>query len=191
MAPRKKKEPLEVEGLWGIWTQRDDGAPLSIQVAELVGKQWRIETAWRELGGRLEPVAVTVAGWPEVPDSPVIADVIRRLPIGSLQKLVRQEGALLRQRVELHPSRITGGSFGPDFADLLDSADKLGGHRGVVTSPEEIEQVAAVYRRAWGRGEQVTKAVADHFHISKSTAGKRIMRARKAGLLDDVRRITR
>jgi hypothetical protein len=46
--------------------------------------------------------------------------------------------------------------------------------------------VANVYREAWDLREPVTEAVAVAFGISKSTAGKRIMAARAAGLLEGV-----
>ncbi len=58
-------------------------------------------------------------------------------------------------------------------------------------SDQELEQVAAVYRNAWIEGQPVTKAVAQAFRISRSTASKRIMKARRMGLLEGVGRSTR
>jgi len=60
--------------------------------------------------------------------------------------------------------------------------------KGVAVTPDALDEVAAVYREAWKRGAPVTDAVAQRFHISRSTAGKRIMMARKAGLLDGIGR---
>jgi transposase len=67
----------------------------------------------------------------------------------------------------------------------------IGAHRGTPTSHAELEGVAQAYLEAWGIGLPVTEAVADHFKVSKSTASKRIMKARAAGLLDEAKRITR
>jgi hypothetical protein len=180
-----------------IWTADDDGAPLSIQFAmlddrlvedlpkagatrarRLVRRQWKVETVWSTDTGRLEPVSVKVEGAGNVP---VVADVLRRLPIGTMQQAARREGARMSERIKAARPDLR-----PDDAELL---DKIGrGHRGVVTTPEEIAEVERVYLKAWKEGEPVTEAVAKEFGISKSTAGKRIMKARRAGLLATVPR---
>jgi len=49
---------------------------------------------------------------------------------------------------------------------------------------DELVQVAAVYRFAYACGDQPTRAVAAALDLPYSTAGKRVMAARKAGLLD-------
>jgi transposase len=77
------------------------------------------------------------------------------------------------------------------FADVVTVPGQMSAHRGSPTSEDELRAIAAVYLKAFGEGRPVTDAVAKHFHVSKSTAGKRIMRARAAGLLDGAKRITR
>jgi len=52
---------------------------------------------------------------------------------------------------------------------------------------EHYEEVAAVYRAAFAAGKHPTKAVADHFGVSKSTAAKKVSRARELGLLAPAR----
>lgn len=55
----------------------------------------------------------------------------------------------------------------------------LGRRRGRITEAH-LEEVASVYRDAWERGENPTKAVAVHFGRPESTAADWVMRARKA-----------
>jgi hypothetical protein len=50
----------------------------------------------------------------------------------------------------------------------------------------ELGEIARVYREAYMWGRPVTDAVAGAFHVSRSTAGKRILAARRAGLLDQM-----
>jgi hypothetical protein len=172
------------------------------QVAEVDGRQYAVMTEWDVIGGRLEPVSVTIKPFSE-PPHPVLADAIRRLPLGAMQRIRRAEmveRGQFAQRVLDGKQKLTDD---PGIAYINDlpfmkalvereaELARAGSHRGVATSPEELEEVARVYKKAWGRGAPVTKAVANHFGISTSTAGKRIMRAREAGLLNDIRRITR
>jgi len=48
---------------------------------------------------------------------------------------------------------------------------------------EHLEAVASVYTEALAEGEPPTRAVADHFDATHSTAAKWVTHARKAGLL--------
>jgi hypothetical protein len=95
-----------------------------------------------------------------------------------------------------HSVRYKGSRLEQTARELADptaaSFEEIAGpYRGRPLSMEQLERVAAVYLDAWGKGLPVTAAVADHFCIAKSTAAKRIMAARKAGLLDSAKRITR
>jgi hypothetical protein len=155
--------------------------PMSIQFAMHDGRQWKVSTIWSLESGRLEPASVTIVG---AGHACVVADVLRRLPIGTMQQTARRDGARLSARAKAARS-----DWRPDVLQLLDNMGR--GHRGVATTPDEIQRVADVYLEAWGAGRPVTEAVADEFLISKSTAGKRIMKARRAGLLDRAARITR
>jgi hypothetical protein len=53
--------------------------------------------------------------------------------------------------------------------------------------PDHFAKVAAVYTTAHRAGKHPTKAVADHFHVARSTAAKWVARCRspKLGLLGD------
>ena len=70
---------------------------------------------------------------------------------------------------------------------LLEAAAQ-GPQRGRTRTLADHEGVATVYRSAYERGDPVTEAVARAFHVSRSTAGKRIMAARRAGLLEGIGR---
>lgn len=64
-----------------------------------------------------------------------------------------------------------------------DAALRFGARRGEALQHADLVQVADAYRSAARSGQPVTKALADEFHIAKSTATKRIMKAGRAGLL--------
>lgn len=60
----------------------------------------------------------------------------------------------------------------------------LGKRRGRLTD-EHFQEVAAVYRAAWKRGDSPTKAVADHFDRPHSTAADWVLRARRKDFLGE------
>lgn len=152
------------------WTD-DDGVLQSVQYARIDGVIWAVSTWWSSSSGRLEPVSVAIAA---NDGRPVQADLIRKLPLGSMQKAARaaankiatQANAALRSR---------NAKF---YAELGKA------HRGRTMTDSELQATADVYLKAWMNGDPVTAAVASAFNISISTAGKRIMRARAAGKLD-------
>jgi len=146
------------------------------------GRWWTVTTLWKILRGRPEIVQITAL--PVDPDEIVTPELMRRLPLGEMFK---------HARTQFHGASyglIAGVPSRPGDEKAIRRFDKamLGAHRGVAASPDELGEVAAVYRKAWENGEPVKKAVATHFHISESTANKRIIRAREEGLLDDVGR---
>jgi hypothetical protein len=175
--PAKKKSTT--------WLLNLDGIPRSIQFATLGKDRFQIEMAWSWPSttntGRLEPVSVLITS----PEGDVLipVEVVRRLPIGRLQQQARRDAG--RDADHIRPRLIEVVNERP-----VDPAHR-GGHRGRPTDRAELEAIARTYLAAWGNGEPVTAAVAEKFHISKSTSAKRIMAARKAGLLDQVRRITK
>jgi hypothetical protein len=63
-------------------------------------------------------------------------------------------------------------------------------HSGRPHSDHDLSLVADIYRTALNARLPARKAVADAFNISQSTAAKRVMAARKRGLLPPVRRST-
>ncbi len=202
-AKRAKKPPID----WRLAFSHPGPGVLepagleSVQEYQLDGARWALKTFWADRNGRLEPVSVEVRALDS--DRMVQADLIRRIPIGTLQAEARADGAgqaeafadAVAKDPELtHLLEPWTGVAGPARyvdAEWAGQFAKLSAHRGVAASDAEIEEVARVYMQAWGLGLPVTAAVAAHFGIAKSTAAKRIMAARKAGLLDQAKRITR
>jgi hypothetical protein len=162
------------------WERLPNGQVLSTQPVSVGKVPLRVETSWgAHETGRYEPVSVTVSA---LSDRPLVGSDLRRVPFGSLQQAARQDAA-----------RITSSwSLPYGIARVADQLERIGlPHRGRATSEQELAEVAKVYLEAWGLGAPVTDAVMNYFHISKSAAGKRIMKARAAGLLDSARRIAR
>jgi hypothetical protein len=62
----------------------------------------------------------------------------------------------------------------------------FGARRGRLT-PEELAEVARVYREAYAAGRPPKKAVVSHFGLSDVGASKRIRLARDGGYLGEAR----
>jgi hypothetical protein len=153
---------------------------------------------WDTSGDRAEPVSVTISGGRAAVELvPITSDMIRRLPFGSLVKQARsaavpkEGGEWLRFAISLDGSPPEPEDFSKGDAFLrrveeLRPSLAAGSRRGSSLDEEVLGDVAHVYRQAWRAGMPVTATVAEAFHIAKSTAAKRIMKARAAGLLDDI-----
>lgn len=72
------------------------------------------------------------------------------------------------------------------FLSIGSAGDARG--RRTYWAGQKLVDVARVYADACARGEPPAKAVAEHFHISRSNAGKVVHRARRKGLLAPVDR---
>ena len=70
-----------------------------------------------------------------------------------------------------------------EFEAIISSRLSSDAHRGRAHSDEELQAVAEAYREAVRLGVPVQNAVAETFNVSRSTAAKRIMAARKSGRL--------
>ncbi len=135
---------------------------------------------WSTTGPRLEPVEVTIRS---VDGHPVVADHIRAIPLGTMQREARNQAAGLAATW----SKATSDS--PAMRGLLPgferpAANAGGAQRGATLTADDIAMVAAVYNQARSAGLPVTDAVAAYFTISRSAASKRIMKARASDLLD-------
>lgn len=132
---------------------------------------WRVESRWELISGRGEPVSITIK---RNDGRPMTASDVRALPLGDM--LSESRVAVGRMAEWLLASR-------PYHAGFV----ATGPHRGRSQTEDEMEQTAAVYRDAYHAGKPVNAAVASFFHVASSTASKRIMKARAAGLLDGCR----
>lgn len=134
------------------------------------GKRWTFALRWTEIGGRYEPTHLEL----HANGAPMSASAIRDLPLGGIlaeerRKHLRrvEDAARWRELTAKHRKAAR------------DDATKWGSHRGVPVTEEELERVVLAYRAAYVQGQPVTAAVAEALAVSTSTAGKRIMRARK------------
>ncbi len=161
---------------------------------------WLITVTWGSVNGRVEAVGVEMrsargsdsdaleaelAKW--LPPAsrfddnptgrqpvPITATTWRRVPVGRLVDDLRKRAA--KDREALEP--IVGAGALTAWRRPRRPA-----------APATLEDVAAVYREVWQRGDRKpTVAVARRFSISHSTAAKRVQRAREAGLLPQTSR---
>jgi hypothetical protein len=143
------------------------------------GRDWGVEIRWAVFNGRYEPVSIEF--YPRRHNtSPVTHEVIKRCPLGSILRHAR------RQHAELALAAADWPEFKGRAAEQAEEAIRFGARRGVALTPEDLRHIADIYRTAFDERQPVTAAVAAAFGISQSTAGKRIMAARRAGLLDGI-----
>jgi hypothetical protein len=86
--------------------------------------------------------------------------------------------------VELPLSELVSDARKQEFEAIFARRKSSDAHRGRAHSDEELQAVAEVYLNALSLGIPVQGAVAETFKVSKSTAAKRIMAARRSGWLD-------
>jgi hypothetical protein len=163
------RKPYEPEGPSDHFHWTDDA-----------GITWGVHFWWALIDGRYEPVEVRIIGTGR--QRPVTAETLRRIPLGGLVREMRKRHveSVTRSARETRSRKAK--------ERYRDAAVRFGGHRGVALTADDLHEVARVYSDARLRGDPVTRAVADRFHISTSTAAKRIMRARRAGFLNGAKR---
>lgn len=123
------------------------------------GQRWDVSLAFRAVRGSLILQAVEIAS--RNSRFSVSHSVLVELPLNDLVSDAR------KQEFEA----IVGRRFSSDA------------HRGRAHSDEELQEVAEAYKEAVRLGVPVQNAVAETFNVSRSTAAKRIMAARKRGYL--------
>lgn len=151
------------------------------------GRPHLVETTWRMIGGRLEPVSFELrTGRSEDDSAPQAANLP---PIGSAPPLEPRElrtispGNLLREA-----RRFVAASAKPsgpvEYDTLAGRLSALGDAARPQTSPNPTyERVANLWREAHRRGDPPSHAVRDAFGCSLDAARKKIQRARHAGYL--------
>ena len=145
-------------------------------------KQWTLAANFESIAGRAEPTSVLLT---RSDGRPVTASHIRSLPLGDLIQACR---AMVTKTASALAKMPAGSVYGliDYMAPLNQPFTATGPHRGRSQTTEELQRVADVYRAAHQSNEPVTAAVKTAFCISASTATKRIMAARKAGLLGEI-----
>ena len=176
--------------------------------ATMNGASWVIHVDWTVRDGTHEPCAVTITMKDRdnrSPEAQLTASVIRKLAIGDAIQMARHGHAIqtttqqqywelvdLRDRLD---AALAAGDGDDVMAAELDHITTelerldtvretpVGPKRGSKIADDTLQEIADVYQQAQRRGSPVTRAVATHFHVSESTAGKRIMKARERGFL--------
>lgn len=96
-----------------------------------------------------------------VDDSQITVELTRRIPLIKLEKEAKEKA----------------------FPKPKFNATLQGAQRGSTLPDDLLEEVATIYKDALNYSVSPIKAVAEAFNISKSTAAKRVMLARKQGYL--------
>jgi len=181
--------------------------------SDMNGTSWDIAVEWAVDDGTHFPCGITIAlrdRHSKPPKSGALSpNNIRRLNFRAIFAAARQPDALratarkqfdeaLLEQEQLE-SALASGHGTREIADLEAQlvehlsqlhdvlATPVGPHRGTPITDAQLEHVASIYKQAKATNQPVTQAVADAFHISVSTAGKRILKARNAGLLPPVK----
>lgn len=173
---------------------------------------WLVKVWWRAQHGVPTPVGLSLTSWtdderasgphnllPSPTDDVALPRVdgqlVRRLPVGELVETTRTalQGVLtetlagaVQHLVELQPAHRAVAearlqNWTEQTQDLREALDS--GRRGRDLGDDHYREVAAVYAQALQDGRPPTKAVQEHFTVEKSTAAKKVARARERGFL--------
>lgn len=147
------------------------------------GRLWRVTLTWDVIEDRWECVGLAIAAG--APDTPLHAVDLRALTLGRLvaesrPKLLEE---VARRREVLKDSHSA--AIESYLLRKLQSASqpKASPGRPPVHSLGHYAEVAKAYAEAYAAGDYPTRAVAEHFHMSRSAAGKQIARCRALGFL--------
>lgn len=165
----------------------------SDDTAEAITREWRsstgqrfdVEVVWVEVDGRMEPLAVTIrsvrsrdSGHEGGAEVPLSSALLREIPFGTIFKEQRSTGFRFALARSLK-AREQSDAQTEARAQRQQKAFKAVGKR----TPEGLAAIAAAYRDAHLYGSNPVATVASKFNIPRSTAAKRVMAARRAGLL--------
>lgn len=120
---------------------------------------------------------------------PITGGLLRDLPLGRMLRAALEVAA--RPLEEVHGEEVPGGAFRvpgvtPPGSAEVGNRPQLPG-RGRSMDRDTLAAVASVYLAAQREGRAPTQAVADVFGTSRSSAGRVVVQARRAGLLPPAR----
>jgi hypothetical protein len=159
---------------------------------------WELQLSWRWASAGYECTGISISLVPEADLQSITASLVRGIPVQSIIRRAREEmayedaGALL----EAYEAGVAGD---PEYAQLADelSPSVVEGLQQQVKSwtsrtarpqPEQSDadfyrEVALVYMEAMNHGKPPTLAVAKHFHVSRPTASRYLVKTREMKLL--------
>jgi hypothetical protein len=137
------------------------------------GVHWDYEAFWKDRNGAEWEISLEF----RVKRGAVI---LRAIQFASRNSATSVTHAAL---VEFPLNEIVSDARRQEFEAVVRKKRTSDAHRGRAHSGEELQAVADAYREAVRLGVPVQNAVAETFNVSRSTAAKRIMAARKSGRL--------
>ncbi|MCU1591668.1 MAG: hypothetical protein JWP11_2924 [Frankiales bacterium] len=195
-APRETSMlwPDPAAGPWRlrVWWRAQHGVPTPVGMSMT---SWIDENEQRASG----PHNVLPVGTDDVALPKLDGRLVRRLPVGQVLDTTREQlhdalrehlaGAaehveeLSRQGKPAHSavSEARLVTFTEQTQDLRAALDS--GRRGRDLGDDHYREVAAIYAQALRDGRSPTKAVQEHYTVEKSTAAKKVARARERGFL--------
>ena len=169
---------------------------------------WWVKVWWRVQRGVPTPVGFSITSWvdekstewsgphnalpwetEDVELPKIDGQFIRALPMGNLLDVARKQ---LADFLNLHSTREPEADWPQEWveslrkwqAELVPEREAVNsGRRGRDLGDAHYREVAEVYAAALQAGESPTKAVLEHFTVSKSAAAKKVARARDRGFL--------
>ena len=158
-------------------------------VVDVNGTPWTVKVEWTSRSGQSHPRSITFA----LSDSNAIppasgrirASNLRHFPFKDVLSLARQGRAERRSSVRVYKDLDAATRQGAtrSVTDAKRSSIPTGPQQGARIGREQSQLVALIYEQAVESGIGVTDAVANALNVSRSTATKRIMRARRDGFL--------
>lgn len=166
---------------------------------------WWVKVWWRVQHGVPTPVGLSVTSWvdEEDPDNAGLAidlpratddvplprvdgQLLRSLPVGGIVAALREQTrqVLSQERDQTGWPEEWRRNFARFREETAEEREAFSSNRrGRDLGAEHYREVAAVYAQAVQDGLPPTVAVAEHFHVEKSSAAKKVARARARGFL--------
>jgi len=126
------------------------------------GAAWNIGVETKAINGRVEIYGMVI--WSDAPGHPLTRTILRDLPLDTLFKNVIAAETKSLTRFRKHQKELEP-------------------HQGRAHRDKELQVVATVYAMAFNGRLPVQRTVAETLGIPVSTAAKRIMAARRRGLI--------
>ncbi len=161
---------------WTVDFEKKIGDGTSVRRPDAVLTRWsakgepevEVVLEWKPIKGRDEVVMILILS----PGfrTPLTAADLRSIPFSIIENQER--------------SRISEKSTKSNIErDLLSPEATRGAHSGKPLTDNDLQLVADLYREAHRTGCAIHRYVAEHLGVSESTAGKRVVAARREGFL--------